>query len=111
MKFFQEATRLKAYGAVIATTAASMLLAAVKRQISYMSLPNETRLAGHTVHGDEASMTKIEKGETGLDIAKGEAIAAVYGFGLDFIYRGELADVPDRHRQQLMTELAIAQAR
>jgi transcriptional regulator with XRE-family HTH domain len=60
---------------------------------------------------DRSTLTKIEKGETGLDIAKGEAIAAVYGFGLDFIYRGELADVPDRHRQQLMTELAIAQAR
>lgn len=55
---------------------------------------------------DRSTLTKIEKGEAGLDIAKGEAVASIYGFGLDFIYRGDVSDVPDRHRARLLVELA-----
>ena len=55
---------------------------------------------------DRSTLTKIEKGETGLDIAKGELIAAIYGFGLDFIYRGDFSDAPERHRAKIAS-LAI----
>lgn len=54
---------------------------------------------------DRSSLTKIEKGEAGLDIATGAIIAELYGFGLDFIYRGELSDVPPNHRAQLLLNL------
>jgi transcriptional regulator with XRE-family HTH domain len=43
---------------------------------------------------DASSLTKIEKGDMGLDIMVGARIAELYGFGLDFIYRGDLDDVP-----------------
>ncbi|WP_186766736.1 helix-turn-helix domain-containing protein [Puniceibacterium confluentis] len=54
---------------------------------------------------DRSTLTKVEKGQIGLDIAKGEAIAAIYGFGLDFIYRGDLSDVPDRYREKLLIQM------
>lgn len=59
---------------------------------------------------DRSTLTKVEKGETGLDIAKGEAIAALYGFGLNYIYRGDLTDVPDKHRDRLLDALANPRA-
>lgn len=58
-----------------------------------------------TIGLDRSSLTKIEKGEMGLDIAVGERIAVLYGFGLDFIYRGELSDAPQSQRPQLMVNL------
>lgn len=54
---------------------------------------------------DRSSLTKIEKGEMGLDILMGEHIATIYGFGLDFIYRGDLSDAPLSLRPQLMVNL------
>ena len=54
---------------------------------------------------DRSSLTKIEKGEMGLDILMGEHIATIYGFGLDFIYRGDLSDVPLSLRPQLLVNL------
>lgn len=57
---------------------------------------------------DRSSLTKIEGGNMGLDIAKGELIAAIYGFGLDFIYRGDLSDVPLDLRPNLMVHLSSA---
>lgn len=54
---------------------------------------------------DRSSYTKIERGDAGLDIAVGERIAVLYGFGLDFIYRGDLSDVPQNHRAALMVNL------
>jgi len=54
---------------------------------------------------DRSTLTKVEKGEKGLDIAKGERIADLYGFGLDFIYRGELSDVPLEFRPHLVKTL------
>lgn len=61
-----------------------------------------------TVGVDRSSLTKIEKGDAGLDIAVGERIAVLYGFGLDFIYRGDLSDVPQNHRPALMVNLLSA---
>lgn len=58
---------------------------------------------------NRSSLTKIEKGEMGLDIAMGERIAALYGFGLDFIYRGDLSDVPLDLRPMLLVNLATYQ--
>ncbi len=57
---------------------------------------------------DRSSLTKIERGEAGLDIAVGERIAVLYGYGLDFIYRGDLSDVPQNDRPQLMVNLLTA---
>ena len=57
---------------------------------------------------DRSSLTKIERGEAGLDIAVGERIAVLYGYGLDFIYRGDLSDVPQDSRPQLMVNLLSA---
>ena len=59
---------------------------------------------------DRSTLTKVEKGQTGLDIAKGEAIAAIYGFGLDFIYRGDLSDVPEKYRSRLLVEMVTYRA-
>lgn len=59
---------------------------------------------------DRSTLTKIEKGMMGLDISRGEAIATLYGFGLDFIYRGDVSDVPDRHRARLLVELTTYRA-
>ncbi len=55
---------------------------------------------------DRSSLTKIEKGVAGLDIATGEVIAEIYGFGLDFTYRGDLSDVPLDLRPSLIGHLA-----
>lgn len=55
---------------------------------------------------DRSSLTKVEKGDMGLDIAAGERVAALYGVGLDFIYRGDLSDVPLAIRPALMANLA-----
>ncbi|WP_164736728.1 helix-turn-helix domain-containing protein [Pararhodobacter zhoushanensis] len=52
---------------------------------------------------DRSSLTKIEKGTAGLDIAVAERIAELFGFGLDFIYRGDLADVPLAHRPEILS--------
>lgn len=55
---------------------------------------------------NRSSMTKIERGEMGLDIAMGERVSALYRFGLDFIYRGDLSDVPSALLPRVMQHLA-----
>lgn len=55
---------------------------------------------------DRSSLTKVEAGTAGLDIAVGVNISALYGVGLDFIYRGDLSDVPVNLRQNLLAQLA-----
>ena len=59
---------------------------------------------------DRSTLTKIEKGKTGLDIAKAVMIADKYGIGLNFIYRGDLSDVPERLRPRLLVEMVQAGA-
>lgn len=58
-----------------------------------------------SVSMDRSTLTKVEKGESGLDIALGERIAVLYGFGLDFIYRGDLNDVPQDLRPRIVLNL------
>ena len=55
---------------------------------------------------DRSTLTKVENGAAGLDIAVGERISAVYGIGMDFIYRGDLSDLPSNLRPRVMMELA-----
>lgn len=59
---------------------------------------------------DRSTLTKVEKGVVGLPIAIGERIAALYGCDLDFIYRGELSDVPLELRPRLMVNLVTYKA-
>lgn len=54
---------------------------------------------------DRSSLSKIEKGTAGLDIAMGERVAFLYGVGLDYIYRGDLSDVPIDMRPSLLSSL------
>lgn len=58
---------------------------------------------------DRSSMTKVEKGQAGLDINMAINISTLYGFGLDFIYRGDLSDVPLQYRPTLVQNLRIAE--
>ncbi len=51
---------------------------------------------------NRSSLTKVEAGTMGIDIAVGERIAVLYGFGLDYIYRGDLSDCPRDLRPKLL---------
>lgn len=55
---------------------------------------------------DRSSLTKIEKGKAGLDIAVAEQIAGLYGCGLDYIYRGDLSDLPRGLQSDVVKNLA-----
>jgi transcriptional regulator with XRE-family HTH domain len=54
---------------------------------------------------DRSALSRIERGIDGLGIAKAMAIADLYGFGLNYIYRGDLSDVPAEIRPTLLVEL------
>ena len=55
---------------------------------------------------DRSSLSKIEKGNAGLDIAVAERIAGLYGCGLDFIYRGDFSDLPRNLHANVVQRLA-----
>jgi transcriptional regulator with XRE-family HTH domain len=57
---------------------------------------------------DRSTLTKVEAGTKGLDVVVGARIAEIYGFGLDFIYRGVMTDVPDALRSRVMVDLHAA---
>lgn len=57
---------------------------------------------------DRSSLTKIEAGTKGLDIVIGAKIAEIYGFGLDFTYRGTLTDAPEALRSVVLSEIHAA---
>ncbi|WP_147127794.1 helix-turn-helix transcriptional regulator [Shimia ponticola] len=54
---------------------------------------------------DRSTMSKVERGEKGLAIQHGETLAQLYGFGLDFIYRGDLNDIPLDYRPTVAAAL------
>lgn len=54
---------------------------------------------------DRSALTRIEKGEEGLSVAKAGIIADLYDFGLNYIYRANLNDTPLALRPQLLVEL------
>ena len=62
-----------------------------------------------TIELDRSSLSKIEQGKAGLDIAVGERIAALFGVGLDFIYRGDLSDLPSNLKPEVMRLLVRQQ--
>lgn len=59
---------------------------------------------------DRSTLTKIEAGTRGLDIAVGAKIAHLYGIGLDYIYRGVLTDVPENLRSTVVAQIHAAQS-
>lgn len=71
-----------------------------------LSLKQSKAQFADSIRLDRSTLTKIEKGEKGLDIAIGENIFALYGFGLDFIYRGEVSDIPYDLRPNVLNILA-----
>lgn len=64
-----------------------------------------------SIEFDRSTLSKVEKGKIGLDIAVAERISAIYGVGLDYIYRGDLSDLPLDLRPRVMVELVTARAR
>lgn len=54
---------------------------------------------------DRSTLTKVEAGTKGLDIAAGAKIADMYAAGLDFIYRGVTSDLPVEMRPRIMAAL------
>lgn len=54
---------------------------------------------------DRSTLTKVEAGKKGLDIAVAVRIAEMYGFGLDYTYRGILTDAPEALRSELIAAL------
>lgn len=63
-----------------------------------------------TIGLDRSTLSKVERGVTGLDIAHGERVANLFGFGLDYIYRGDLSDVPLALRPQLLVKMVTYRA-
>lgn len=59
---------------------------------------------------DRSTLTKVEAGKKGLDIVVGARIAEMYGYGLDFIYRGTLTDVPEGQRSIVLSEIHAARS-
>jgi transcriptional regulator with XRE-family HTH domain len=59
---------------------------------------------------DRSSMSKVEAGNKGLDIVVAARIAEIYGFGLDYTYRGVMTDAPESHRLRIMAEIHAARA-
>lgn len=63
-----------------------------------------------SVNLDRSSLSKIEAGKKGLDIAVGSLIAGMYGVGLDYIYRGDLNDLPSDIRAAVAAKIFILRA-
>lgn len=59
---------------------------------------------------DRSALSRIEQGKEGLGIAKATRIADLYGFGLNYLYRGDLSDVPPEIRSRLLNELHLVGA-
>lgn len=59
---------------------------------------------------DRSALTRIEKGDEGLGIAKAVIISDIYGFGLNYLYRGDLSDTPLQLRSSLLNELHTLRA-
>ena len=50
---------------------------------------------------DRSTLTKVEAGTKGLDIAAGAKIADMYAAGLDYLYRGVVSDLPSELRPKV----------
>jgi transcriptional regulator with XRE-family HTH domain len=59
---------------------------------------------------DRSALSRIERGAEGLGLIKATTIADLYGFGLNYIYRGDLSDVPEGMRPTLLVELHAARS-
>ena len=57
---------------------------------------------------DRSTLSKVEQGNKGLDIAVGVRIADLYGVGLDYTYRGTITDAPETLRVQILAEINAA---
>ena len=59
---------------------------------------------------DRSTLTKVEQGSRGLDVVVGARIADLYNAGMDYIYRGQLSDVPEPLRPKVMAYTHSARA-
>lgn len=57
---------------------------------------------------DRSTLTKVEGGTKGLDIAVAARVAEMYGAGLDYIYRGILSDLPLDMRATVAAQIHAA---
>ena len=59
---------------------------------------------------DRSALTRIENGKEGLGLAKANLIADLYGYGLNYLYRGDLNDIPTEARAELLVALHAVRA-
>lgn len=75
-----------------------------------MSIGQSKAQFADSVDLDRSTLTKVEAGSKGLDVLVAARIADLYGFGLDFIYRGILTDAPEALRAKVLSEIHGARA-
>ena len=54
---------------------------------------------------DRSLWTRIEKGKEGLSIKNAVILSDLYGFGLNYIYRANINDVPLELRPEILNQL------
>jgi transcriptional regulator with XRE-family HTH domain len=54
---------------------------------------------------DRSTLTKVEAGREGFDLARGMAVAYLYRAGLNYIYRGDLSDLPQDLQPKIVERL------
>ena len=57
---------------------------------------------------DRSTLSKVEAGTKGLDVVVGARIAEMYAAGMDFTYRGVMADLPQDMRIKVMNYMHAA---
>ena len=80
---------------------------AVGRRVTALRLALKMKPAefADSIQVDRSSLTKIEKGTAGLSLRSGMFLKQLYGVGLNFIYMGDLSDLPFDLRAPVMQNL------
>lgn len=80
---------------------------AVGRRVTALRMALKLKPAefADSIQVDRSSLTKIEKGTAGLSLRSGMFLRQLYGVGLNFIYMGDLSDLPFDLRGPVMQNL------